>query len=239
MRIRPYRTVKNVISGVVITFVDITESKRHRDHVESLMQEMAHRTRNLFSVIQAMARLTVRHSSDLKDFEARFGDRILGLSHSNDLLMKQSWHGVRLFRLVEAQLAPFIASNEKLLEFNGPDVFLAPEAVQIIGLALHELATNATKHGALSIPEGKIAISWSFHAGGVAPDSFRLTWQERDGPAVKSPKRRGFGSFVMEQMVKREIDAAVVVRFAPEGIIWTLDMPASHVARLDIDGSYA
>ena len=172
MRIRPYRTIKNTISGVVITFVDITESKRHHDHVESLMQEMAHRTRNLFAVIQAMARLTVRHSSDLKDFEARFANRISGLSHSNDLLMKQNWHGVQLLKVIEAQLAPFIGSNEKLLEFNGPDVFLAAEAVQVIGLAMHELATNATKYGALSVPEGKIAISWGFHEGGMAPDSF-------------------------------------------------------------------
>jgi two-component system CheB/CheR fusion protein len=138
MRIRPYRTVKNVITGVVITFVDITESKRHHDHVESPMNEMAHRTHNLFAVIQAMARLTVRHSTDLKDFETRFADRILGLSHSNDLLMKQDWHGVRLVELIEGQLAPFIGSKDQHLELNGPDVFLAAKAVQVIGLALHE-----------------------------------------------------------------------------------------------------
>jgi two-component system CheB/CheR fusion protein len=113
MRIRPYRTIKNVITGVVITFVDVTESKRHHDHVESLMYEMAHRTRNLFTVIQAMSRLTVRHSSDLKDFETRFGDRILGLSHSNDLLMKQNWHGVPLVRLIETQLAAIHWNEQK------------------------------------------------------------------------------------------------------------------------------
>jgi two-component system, chemotaxis family, CheB/CheR fusion protein len=239
MRIRPYRTIKNLINGVVITFVDITESKLHHVHVETLMREMAHRTRNLFSVVQSMARLTLRHSTDLKDFEDRFSNRILGLSHSNDLLMKQDWHGVRLIELIKTQLAPFVGSDEQDIALNGPEVFLASKAVQVLGLALHELATNATKYGALSTPGGKIALSWSLHEGGVAPDAFRLTWRERGGPAVKPSERKGFGSFVMEQMVKREIDAAVVVRFAPEGIIWTLDMPASHVARLDIDGSYA
>jgi two-component system CheB/CheR fusion protein len=239
MRLRPYRTIKNVITGVVLTFVDITESKRHHDHVESLMQEMAHRTRNLFTVIQAMARLTVRHSADLKDFEARFGDRILGLSHSNDLLMKQNWHGVRLVKLIEAQLAPFVAWNEQQLESHGPDVFLAAEAVQVVGLALHELATNATKYGALSVPGGKVAIRWSFHEGGIAPDSFSLTWQERDGPAVEPPKRKGFGSFVMEQMVKREMDTTVKINFAPDGIVWTLDLPASFAVRVEEHGSNA
>jgi two-component system, chemotaxis family, CheB/CheR fusion protein len=239
MRIRPYRTIKNLITGVVITFVDITESKRHRDHVESLMQEMAHRTRNLFTVIQAMARLTVRHSADLKDFEARFGDRILGLSQSNDLLMKQDWHGVRLVELIEAQLAPFVGSNERHLELDGPDALLAAPAVQVIGLALHELATNATKYGALSVRDGKIAVGWGFHEGGMAPDSFRLTWQERGGPAVKPPKRKGFGSFVMEQMVKREIDATVKTSFTPEGILWTFEMPADYATRVETNGANA
>jgi two-component system CheB/CheR fusion protein len=237
MRIRPYRTLKNLITGVVITFVDITESKRNREHVESLMGEMAHRTRNLFAVIQSMARLTVRHSADLKDFEARFSDRILGLSHSNDLLMKQDWHGVRLDTLIKAQLAPFVGSNEQQLETNGPAVFLAAEAVQIIGLALHELATNATKYGALSASEGKVAVGWTFHEGGVMPDSFHLSWQERGGPTANPPKRKGFGSFVMEQMVKREIDATVKTSFAPEGILWTFDMPATYAVRIEANGS--
>jgi two-component system, chemotaxis family, CheB/CheR fusion protein len=239
MRIRPYRTLKNVITGVVITFVDITESKRNREHVESLMGEMAHRTRNLFAVIQAMARLTVRHSADLKDFEARFSDRILGLSHSNDLLMKQDWHGVQLDTLIKAQLAPFVGSNQQQLELDGPAVFLAAEAVQIIGLALHELATNATKYGALSVPEGNVAVGWTFHEGGVMPDSFHLAWQERGGPAAKPPKRKGFGSFVMEQMVRREIDATVKTNFAPEGIFWTFDMPANYAVRIEANGSVA
>ena len=96
MRIRPYRTIMNVITGVVITFVDITESKRHHDHVESSCMKWLHSTRNLFAVIQAMARLTVRHSADLKDFRGSVRRRILGLSNSNDLLMQQDWHGVLL-----------------------------------------------------------------------------------------------------------------------------------------------
>jgi two-component system, chemotaxis family, CheB/CheR fusion protein len=167
MRVRPYRTIKNIITGVVITFNDITGRKRQDDHVKTLMGEMAHRTNNLFAVILAMARQTVKHSADLKDFEARFGSRIAGLSHSNDLLINQDWHGVRLRKLIEAQLAPFIDSAGPRLEMEGADVFLAPEAVQTLGLALHELATNASKYGALSVPEGRIGLEWKFNDGSI------------------------------------------------------------------------
>jgi len=132
---------------------------------------------------------------------------------------------------------PFIGTNKKLLEINGPDVFLAAEAVQIMGLALHELATNATKFGALSSPLGKIAIRWGFHEGRVAPDSFLLTWQEHDGPPVKPSGRKGFGSFVMEQMIKRDMSATVTTNFAPNGMVWTLDMPASYAVLIESNAS--
>ena len=233
MRIRPYRTVKNVITGVVITFSDITGRRKQDDHMQTLMREMAHRTNNLFSVIQAMARQTCRHSADLKDFETRFSNRILGLSHSNDLLIKQDWHGVRLDKLIQAQLAPFVESDQLRVEMDGPNVFVVPEIVQTLGLALHELATNASKYGALSVPDGKIVLHWKFLEGGVGPDALRLSWQECNGPTVKPPKRKGFGSFVMEQMMKRGMDGTVKIDFAPDGIVWTLDMPASYAVRID------
>jgi two-component system, chemotaxis family, CheB/CheR fusion protein len=233
MRIRPYRTIKNVITGVVITFTDITQRKRHDDHVQALMREMTHRTNNLFAVIQAMARQTVKHSADLTDFEVRFGDRIRGLSHSNDLLIKQDWQGVRLEELVHAQLAPFVESDKRRLEVDGPAVTMATEVVQTLGLALHELATNASKYGALSVPEGKIVLHWNFYKGTPEPERFRLIWRERSGPTVKPPKRKGFGSFVLEQMMKRGIDATGKIDFAADGISWTLDMPASYAVRVE------
>ena len=233
MRIRPYRTIKNVITGVVITFNDITGRKQQDDHLQALMREMAHRTNNLFAVIQGIARQTVKHSVDLTDFEARFGNRIQGLSHSNDLLIKHDWHGVRLDALVHAQLAPFVELDQKQLEMDGPAVTMANEIVQSLGLALHELATNASKYGALSVPEGKIVLHWKFYEGTPGPECFRLIWRERSGPTVKPPKRIGFGSFVLEQMMKRGKDTNVKIDFAPDGVIWTLDMPASYAVRVE------
>ncbi|ABE65171.1 MCP methyltransferase, CheR-type (plasmid) [Nitrobacter hamburgensis X14] len=231
MRIRPYRTVKNVITGVVITFTDITERKAQDDQLRVLMKELQHRTNNLFRVIQAMARQTAKHSANFADFEVQFGARIQGLSESNTLLIGQNWQSVSLERLVRTQLAPFIGTDQARLEIDGLAVFVATEAVQTLGLALHELATNASKYGALSVPGGRILLQWKFTGGDKIPEGFRLEWRERGGPTVKPAKRRGFGRFVIDQMVTSSLHATVGIDLAPEGFRWTLDMPASQVQR--------
>jgi len=111
----------------------------------------------------------------------------------------------------------------------GPEIRLAPGAVQTIGLVLHELATNAAKYGALSVPGGKIKLNWSFGDESSAPQSFRMEWIERGGPPVKPSTRKGFGRFVTDQMVTRALNATVATDLAPEGLRWTLQMPASDV----------
>ena len=231
MRIRPYRTVKNVITGVVITFTNITERKGQDDHLKVLMKELQHRTNNLFTVIQAMARQTARHSASFAEFDAQFGARIKELSESNTLLIDQDWQSVPLERLVRAQLAPFIGTDQARLEIDGPAVSVAAEVVQTLGLALHELATNASKHGALLVPEGKILLHWEFNGGGSIPECFRLEWRELGGPTVKPTERKGFGRFVTDHMVTRSLHATVEIDLAPEGLRWTLEMPASQVQR--------
>jgi len=229
MRIRPYRTMANVISGVVITFNDVTEQRRQQEHQQILMKELQHRTNNLFAVIQAMARQTAKSSTTFPEFEEQFGSRIQGLSHSNALLIEQDWKGVSLDRLIEAQLAPFVGTDTMRVETTGPQVMLAAEAVQTLGMALHELATNASKYGALSAPGGKVILNWSFGEGnGTAPESLHMEWHEQGGPAVEAPARKGFGRFVIDQMVTRTLNAAVQTDFAPDGLRWTVQMPASE-----------
>ncbi|MEO6381608.1 MAG: CheR family methyltransferase [Nitrobacter sp.] len=228
MRMRPYRTLANVISGVVITFNNITERKQQNDHLQILMKELQHRTNNLFTLIQAMARQTARHSASFADFETQFGARIQGLSSSNALLIDQDWKGVSLEALVKAQLAPFVGLETDRLEMDGPPVSVTAEVVQTLGLALHELATNASKYGALSSPGGKIILSWRFEGGKAAPESFRMEWREQGGPAVKPAERKGFGRFVTDQLVTRSLNATVGIELAPQGVRWTLEMPASQ-----------
>jgi two-component system CheB/CheR fusion protein len=182
-------------------------------------------------VIQAMARQTARHSASFAEFDAQFGARIKGLSESNTLLIDQDWQSVPLERLVRAQLAPFIGTDQARLEIDGPAVSVAAEVVQTLGLALHELATNASKHGALLVPEGKILLHWEFNGGGSIPECFRLEWRELGGPTVKPTERKGFGRFVTDHMVTRSLHATVEIDLAPEGLRWTLEMPASQVQR--------
>jgi two-component system CheB/CheR fusion protein len=237
MRIRPYRTMANVISGVVITFTDITEHKRQHEHLQILMKELQHRTNNLFTVIQAMARQTARNSATFPEFEAQFGSRIQGLSHSNTLLIEKDWKGASLDKLIEVQLAPFVGTDTMRVETVGPQVTLAAGAVQTLGLALHELATNASKYGALSVQGGRVILTWSFGDGnGTAPESFCVEWREQGGPPVKPSARKGFGRFVTDQMITRALNATVQTDFAPEGLRWTLQMPASEARGIASSG---
>jgi two-component system, chemotaxis family, CheB/CheR fusion protein len=228
MRIRPYRTLANVISGVVMTFNNISEQKQQHDHQQILMRELQHRTNNLFAVIQAMARQTVRTSSSLPDFEQQFGARVHALAQSNALLVNQDWKGVALDKLIETQLAPFIGTDPLRLEVRGPAVIMAAGAVSTLGLALHELATNASKHGALSTPEGKIILTWGFGEESDAPNSFWIKWHEQGGPPVQQTTRKGFGRFVTDQMVTRSLAASVELDLAADGLRWIVKMPASE-----------
>ena len=228
MRMRPYRTVANVISGVVLTFNNVTEPKRQHEHLQMLMKELQHRTNNLFTVIQAMARQTARTSATFAEFEMQFGSRVQGLAQSNALLIEQDWKGVSLDKLIETQLAPFVGIDTMRIEAVGPQVRLAAGAVQTLGLALHELATNASKYGALSAPGGRVVLSWSFDDENGAPESFRMEWRETGGPPVKPSTRKGFGRFVTDQMVTRALNATVETDLASEGLRWRLQMPASE-----------
>jgi two-component system CheB/CheR fusion protein len=175
-----------------------------------------------------MARRTAKSSATFPEFEAQFGSRIQGLAHSNALLVEQDWKGVSLEKLVETQLAPFVGTDTMRVEMRGPQVVLAAGAVQTLGLALHELATNASKYGAFLAPEGKVNLNWSFGGGNGAPEFFRLEWREAGGPPVKPSNRKGFGRFVTDQMITRSLDATVEVDFSPDGLRWTVQMPATE-----------
>jgi two-component system CheB/CheR fusion protein len=175
-----------------------------------------------------MARQTARTSANFTEFETQFGSRVQGLAQSNALLIDQDWKGVSLDKLIETQLAPFVGTDTMRIEAVGPPLRLAPDAVQTLGLALHELATNASKYGALSVPGGRIMLSWSFDDENGAPESFRMEWREQGGPPVEPSTRKGFGRFVTDQMITRALNATVETDLAPEGLQWRLRMPASE-----------
>lgn len=155
--------------------------------LQLVVKELGHRTKNLLTVIQAIASQTLQHSSDLSAFQSEFSQRLDALSRSLDLLIHQGEGGVSLDELVRRQLEPFVTVDGTRVVVTGPDAMLDREATQNLGLALHELATNATKYGALSVPEGAISVRWYLAPGNGGGKRFRLVWREENGPAVTRP----------------------------------------------------
>jgi two-component sensor histidine kinase len=208
---------------------DITERKAAEDHIQLLMREISHRSKNLLSVVQAIASQTVRTADTMEEFETRFGRRLQGLAASHDLLVHEGWRGAPLAELVRQQLAPFAGTRSSRLELAGPDVVVTTEAAQAIGLALHELATNAIKYGALAGTTGKVTVSWAFDNNGAECRQLRLSWVERGGPPVMPPAGKGFGHVVIESLVAQSVNGKVAMTFDPQGLSWTLSMPETNL----------
>ena len=206
--------------------IDITDRKRAEEHVRLLMNELNHRANNLLTVVQALAHQTA-DNADAKAFAKRLSQRIAGLAASNSLLVSGKWQGVELAPLIRSQLSPFVVDLEARVALDGPSLRLTPAADQAVGMALHELATNAIKHGALSSPGGTIRIDWSV-AEPSAQASFCLTWTERGGPPVAPPQRTGFGRTVIERMIAQALDGTTALDFAPAGIVWRFTCPAQR-----------
>jgi PAS domain S-box-containing protein len=218
---------------ILATVVDITARKKAEDHVHFIIRELSHRTKNILAVVQAMAWQTARTSIDLGDFEERFTVRIDALACSHDLLAQKEWEGAEIEDLVHAQLAPFLEQADERLVLDGPSLMLKPEAAQNLGLALHELATNASKYGALSQPGGRINVGWSIERDGVEQPRFHMHWRERGGPEVKVPTSTGFGHSVIKQTVAKALAGEVALEFAPQGLVWRLTAPARRMFGAD------
>ena len=212
---------------LVALVTDITERKRHEEQVDLLMHEVNHRAKNMLTVVLAVARQTI--ATQPQDFIARFGERIGALAASQDLLVKNEWKGVDLEELVRSQLAHFKDLIGRRIELEGPSLFISASAAQTLGMALHELATNAGKYGALSTGEGRLQVEWGLDSAGGGDETFVMDWQERGGPPVTAPERRGFGSTVISRMATESLDAKVDLDFAPAGLSWRLQCPAKEV----------
>jgi PAS domain S-box-containing protein len=200
---------------------DITAHKRSEEQVQLLMREINHRAKNMLSLVQVIARQTATREPE--EFIDCFTDRIQALAANQDLLIQNKWQGVYMEDLVSAQLAHFSGLIGSRIVAGGPRLHLSAAAAQAIGLAIHELSTNAGKYGALSTDKGHVNIGWGTDGGALT-----LSWTERDGPHVSAPKRRGFGTTVMKQMAERSLGGTVDLDYAPSGLIWRLTCPAGN-----------
>jgi len=208
---------------------EVAVRRRHEEHVDFIMHELSHRSKNLLAVIQAMANHSANTSASMTDFKRRFSQRLQGLAASHDLLVQQNWQGGDLAELVVRQLAPFEEIEDGRVDAGGPRVSLDARAVQNVGLLFHELATNASKYGALSVTEGKVVIRWKLDPVETAGRCLRLSWREHNGPRVTPPEHKGFGLVVIERTAAGALNGSVCIDFAPEGLVCTLDIPTAHI----------
>jgi two-component system, chemotaxis family, CheB/CheR fusion protein len=227
MRIRPYRTVHNVIDGVVITFTDITANRRAQQTRELFIDELQHRTRNLLSIVQSISDTALGAAGSLADYRAEFNKRLGTLARVQGLLSRDDGH-VTLRDLVQGELSAIgVTPGIERIVVDGPPVKLREDAVQLLALALHELATNALKHGALRESRGRLDVKWQMLDGMNTP-RLELTWVESGielNEREANSSRRGYGRELLEQALPYQLDATTKLELARDGLRYRLVLP--------------
>ncbi|TPI74627.1 PAS domain S-box protein [Mesorhizobium sp. B2-8-9] len=226
LTISPVRNAAGQIIGASKIARDITGTKESEQRIRMLMREVNHRVKNQYSVILSMIRETNKRADNPLAFERQVRERIMALSRSHDLLVSGDWKGVTVFELLLSQAEPF-GSGERI-SMSGPTIVLNPNAVQHLGIAFHELATNSAKYGVLSGDEGAISVSWGISGSG-AKRLFQLTWSERDGPKVQTVGQGGFGSVVLKRVAPEAVLGKGNLDYDERGIVWTLTTPLAAV----------
>jgi two-component sensor histidine kinase len=194
----------------------------HDEHQHFLFEELMHRSRNLFAVVQSIASRTLMESQTLPEAKVAIQTRLAALSRTHAMLADSGWSGAPLDRIISEEMTSFAGQ----VSCSGCGVILTTPAAQNFSLIIHELATNAVKHGALSRPEGRVIIEGRIQSGGK--DLFRFTWTEIGGPVVEPPRRKGFGSSILGGMAKRFAET-VEITHRPEGLIYDLQVPLGSI----------
>lgn len=201
--------------GMTGVNTDISDQLAAEERTRMLMGELNHRTKNILTVVQAVARQTARNST-FEDFGKAFESRLRGLAACNDLLLRNDWAGVDLSDLIASQLGHLGEDAGGRLQSTGPRVRVASQAAQTLGMALHELSTNSLKYGALRLPDGRVTLNWSRAAG----NALTLEWIESGVGPLTPPAQKGFGHSVIVDMVAAALDADVEVEFGEDGYRW-------------------
>jgi PAS domain S-box-containing protein len=212
---------------LLATIVDITERKRAESHTQLLLREVNHRSKNLLAVTQAVARQTASRSSP-SEFVSRFTARIQALAASHDLVVGSEWRGVDTGDLVYAQLAHLESWMGTRIRMEGQSLKITATTAQGIGMALHELATNAAKYGALSGPDGCVEVGWGIETT-CEEQAFVIWWRESGGPKVVPPSRRGFGQTVIVDLAQAAVKGRARLQFPETGVVWELRGPVETI----------
>ena len=205
---------------------EIVERQRSEDHQKLLIQELNHRVKNMLATVQSIATRTFRGCAEESAMRL-FEGRLLALSHSHSLIMRESWRNVELKEVASTALSPFlgdIADNERTL-LEGEPIRLTPKLALALGMGFHELATNAAKYGSLQAEAGRVEIRWRE----VSEGTLCITWVEKHGPPVMRPRRRGFGTRLLERGLAHEINGKVRLLHDPDGLICEIHMPMPEI----------
>jgi len=225
--VNPVKDEQGVVVQHFLSLVDTTRHKTAQKNAAMLIDELNHRVKNTLATVQSIVTQAVRNSQDPEAVRESIETRIAALSRSHDLLGREKWDGTGLHDLVRQALAPFRESEGRTERFRieGENIRLSPKATLALGIAFNELATNAVKYGAFSNEAGTISIEWTIES---KPDGrwLCLHWRENDGPPVTLPKRKGFGSRVIEQGLAHELAGKIKLDYLPKGIVCTIHVPA-------------
>ena len=202
---------------------DITDRKAEEEHRETLLAELDHRVKNVLAAVQSLAAQSARKTTSTDGFMAAFAGRLKAMASAHELLTATRWRGASLAHIAAAELGGLAPGQAR---WEGPDLTLTPRAANAVSLALHELATNAVKYGALSVESGRVEVSWSTTAQG----GFILHWIESGGPHVSLPERRGFGSTLLERVTGRELGGEVRIDYRAEGVRAVVEADSRAVA---------
>jgi PAS domain S-box-containing protein len=219
----PVLNEEGAVTQIVVSAFDVTQRKEDQERIATVLQEIGHRSKNLLTLVQAIARHSLRDTPE--DFNRVFGQRLQALATAQDLLMTGS-NGVPMRRLVSMQLAHMGPDHSRVRIEPGEDLFLTPEAAEAFAMAIHELTTNAVKHGALTNDTGSVRFGWAIDP---TLGTLSMRWQESGGPPVDSPSRRGFGSVVLDGLLTSKFDAQVTIDHAREGLAWQCRVKRSAV----------
>jgi two-component system CheB/CheR fusion protein len=225
LAISPIKDARGKMIAAATIARQFTERKAAEDHKSFLMAELDHRVKNTLMVITSLIAQTVKSTDSPEQFAQMIAGRIQALGRVHNLLNQNDWDRAALRDVIVGELAPYRNGNEGNIIIDGnPEVVLTPKATQTLAMALHELATNAGKYGALSLPAGKVKVSWSVTNSRKDPQ-LSLEWVESGGPAVKTPTRRGFGSHLIERIVNYDLQANVQRDFHAQGVRCKIDFP--------------
>jgi PAS domain S-box-containing protein len=207
--------------GVLKIMRDDTRRRHAEEQRRLLIGELNHRVKNTLASVQAIVAQTLRSAPSMESFAELLRSRIFALARAHDLLTRETWSGATMADVAHSALEPW--REGKQIEIKGPNVRLKPSQALSLSMALHELAINAAKHGALSTPEGRVVLEWD-NAGELL-----ITWSERDGPPVSPPQREGFGSRVLNRALAIELSGDVSVSYEPQGVVCTIRVPDAGV----------